>query len=330
MEEAQEQRTVRFYPITEAENAPDLEPIWGNWLFKGSVVLQVGEPGIAKTTFNYQLAKAFVDSKPFLGVEPVCQNIKVLYLDWESSPSLIKSRVHISGGYPENAKNFLVYSDTEFTLANIEKAIDEAHSIFPFNIIFIDPIRMAFNMRDENDNPEGSRQMRYLRTLAKRWNCTILAVHHCSKADLPGTKKASGAYARTGLADIVWNFEYLDDEDEHHNMFKFSIPKNRLIDDGFKVCVEKREGEFIVVSFPDWYARRDGLEPSTVKYTIQQKVDRIMSPYVCKSPHQVHEEIGGKNTCTRQAIHQALFNLIGLNRVRKDGYAGYKAIGERL
>lgn len=293
------------------ESAPDLQPLWGNWLFRDSVVIQAGDPGISKTTFNYSLAKAIVDDKEFLGVRPNMPGLKVLYLDWESSDSLIKSRMRVMG-YPENVDCFYKCNENEATLSDIEEYIKDLD--WKFDILFIDPIRMAFSMRDENDNAEASRQAKYFRKLSSRYKCAVVAVHHSSKADMTGTRKASGAFARTSLADITMNFENLG-EGWPTDIFKLYIPKNRLIDDHFELFIQKEdEGrKFKVVLPPLGYSSSKEYEDATELFNAQQKIFHVLNPFKAKSPADILDEIG--HCIERKQCHRHLNTLMALGKI---------------
>lgn len=302
------------------ESAPDLQPLWGNWIFRDSVVIQAGDPGISKTTFNYSLAKAIVDDEEFLGVRPIVPNLKVLYLDWESSDSLIKSRMRVMG-YPKNVESFYKCNENEATLSEIEGYIKELN--WQFDILFIDPIRMAFTMRDENDNAEASRQAKYFRKLSSRYKCAVIAVHHSSKADMAGTRKASGAFARTSLADITMNFENLG-EGWPTDIFKLYIPKNRLIDDHFELFIQKEdEGrKFKVVPPPLGYSSGSKeYEDATQLFNAQQKIFSVLNPFKAKSPADILDDIG--HCVERKQIHRHLNTLMALGKIYSPSHGKY-------
>jgi len=296
-----------FFTINKVQDAPDLDPIWGNWLFRGSVVIQAGEPGISKTTFNYTLAKALVDGTQFLGIKPAKPSLQVLYIDWESSRSLIKSRMRLIG-YPKNHQNFVVTNDPEVQFIDVDRAIDSVSHMIKPDVIFADPLRLAFQMRDENDNAEASRQAKYFRELAKRRNCAVVVVHHSSKAELSGTRKASGGYARTGLADIVWNFEKLP-EDFDQSTFKFTIPKNREIDDQFIIFVRKEDGAFVEVQPPPGYTASP-YESSIKHYTCQQRIREMLATGLTLKTSQMLQALNGE--FSEISVKKALSNLVQL------------------
>lgn len=316
-----EEHAIRIVPISEMEKAADLEPLWGNWIFRNCVVLQAGEPGIKKTTYNYSFAKAIVDNEPFLEVKPTESGMTILMLDWESSDSLIKSRMR-SMGYPKHCDHFLLYNDPRFTLQDIEGYVEKL-GIRP-DIIFVDPIRYAFAMRDENDNAEASRQAKFLRGIATKYHCAVIIVHHSSKAEMSGWKKASGASARTSLSDISMNFDGLG-EGYDSSIFRLSIPKNRLIDDHFIAFIEGKSYEgykgFKIVEPPLGYTISGDYEPSLRQYNSQQWVELMLNPYAPKSAQQIHQELGEHMTI--QAVYNHLSHLLTLGKAERTSYGKY-------
>ena len=322
MAEEPQTTTIRFLNINEVEDAPDLEPIWGNWLFRDSVVLEVGDAGISKTTFNFGLSKALVDDKPFLGVKAATPDPFIVYMEFEASKSLIKSRMRAMGGYPKNYERFKLYvrEDEFHTMEQIIEAI--AQLKWKPDIIFVDPIRMAFNMREENDNAEGTKQMKIAKKITRKLNCCLVLVHHPSKADMPGIRKGSGAYSRVALSDININFDRLynsEGQEIDPNLFAMTIPKNRMIDDTFCLCIRKiPDGRtFKVVEFPKGARFSvDGLGTATGRYEVQQLIlEEILGASKLQIKH-IREGLERlERNVTDQAIYKALNNLIALGMV---------------
>ena len=151
-----------------------------------------------------------------------------------------------------------------------------------------------------------------------------MIIHHSSKGELTGTKKATGAYARTGLCDINWNFEFLG-EGYGRNLFMFSIPKNRLIDDQFCTFIEKDNWDFKVVPPPLGYSVGDGeFVDGTVRYQARELIKSTLSFHKPKSPSEILEEIG--STYSRKTVHGALSQLEALGMVERASYGQYRRI----
>ena len=321
MTEESTKREVRICSVNDMKEAADLEPLWGNWVYRNSVILQAGTPGIRKTTFNFALAKHIAEDAKFLGIAPVEKGYNIFYFDPESHDSLIKARM--SGiGWPNDRERFYVCNDSSITLPELEPYL-EAIGYKP-DIIFVDPIRVAFRSRDENDNAEGSKKATYLRNLARKYNCAVFAVHHSSKADVTGINKASGAGALSALADICMNFDGLGENSKgkplYPTIFKLSIPKNRLIDDEFFEFIKAESKTFIITEPPDGYMEGE-YEGATKRYTIQERVVQLFGIKNDWSPQELLESLD--NCCTRQAIYKVLDNLITLGQAQKDGYGKY-------
>jgi hypothetical protein len=317
-------------PISVTDDAPNLEPIWGNWMFKQSIILQVGEPGISKSTFNYKFSDALLHNKPFLGINGVHPDVSsLLQIDLESSDSLVKARRSLLE--IEDHPRFLMCNSPNVTLKDLEDSVDKtvtelANEGCPISIVFVDPIRAAFRMKDENDNAEASQQMMYVRYLSQKWNCAIVLVHHSSKAELGGTKKGSGAYARAALADIVWNFEKILDKDGEEidpDLFKFYIPKSRYIQDDFCACIRKSEGDFTIEEFPpDYKVRATG----TKIYTLQLALGSIMADMQERTPQDMMNILEKEKVvnASRPSLHKAITALIQLGIITKCGHGRYR------
>jgi hypothetical protein len=320
---------IHIKDLEEIAMAGALKPLWSNWLFENSIVLEVGEPGISKTHFNYGLARAIVDNEPFLNIRPTRIGLRVLMCDLESGDSLIKSRFEAGIQYPENQKNFKIINDPTktFYLAapQIEKYMDE-HGYF--NIIFLDCLRAAFAMHDENDNAEASRQMKTLRYYADKWNCAFVVVHHSSKAEMGGIRKASGAFSRTALADINWNFDRLGDGFDH-DVFKFTIPKNRLIDDNCCIFIRKEERLFMQVPRPAGYIAAENEEDSVSGYKLQSYLMTLLLPDIAKEPRVLLAEVNkvttkaGRAPISRSTLHRRLNNLVAIGLAKRDTWGHY-------
>lgn len=315
-----------FATVDSTESAPNLESIWGNWLFRQSVVLEAGEPGITKTTLNYALATALVNRQPFLGVDGHYEagRLRVLYLDMESSDSLIKSRKNMLGS--PNNPDFLKCNLPNVTLKELEPYVDElVGTTGSLSVVFVDPLRMAFNLRSEDNNAIASAHMKYVRGLTQKWGCAIVLVHHSTKAEMAGTRKGSGAFAWAGLADIVWDFELLG-KDYPPGLFKFYIPKSRLIQDDLCVCVRKVEGGFQAVDFPKGY---DSGGLGTRVYNLQHAIDVLMRDGEERSDQEMMLAFGRAGFKTASpafygAFCKALTALMQLGVLGKTGYGKYR------
>jgi hypothetical protein len=235
-----------FRPIDEiCRSAPPLEPLWGFMLFKKAITSIVGAPGVCKTTFGYGLGFDLTSSKPFLDIMPE-EPVKVLYMDFESADSLIKSRKSLISESP--MPHFIVYNLVDYYIPQVASEVVQFCKAAKINLVFIDNQSVAFNTRDENDNAEAIKQMVILRKIANASGASLVIFHHTSKGNLPGTRKGTGAYARARLADICINLEVPDEGSP--DVVRLEVVKNRLIDEKVLWYFKKKGGKFIFCDPP--------------------------------------------------------------------------------
>lgn len=290
------------------KNAPPLEPLWGYFLFKKALTAIIGDPGICKTTFGYGLGMALCKGETFLNIgaeEP----IKVLYLDFESADSLIASRTALISD--TSTPNFYVYNIIDYYLPNIAETAIHFCQDKSINLIFIDNQSMAFRTRDENDNAEAIRQMRLLRSFNNACNSAAVLFHHTSKANLPGTRKGSGAFARARLADIAVNLEAPSEEQK--DVIMLETVKNRLIEEKVLWYFKKEEGQFIFCEPPLGVA---GVQTDTQVYKTQKIILEFMEQSV---EYQYNEllSLANDNGLDGSALEYAIKKLIQQGRVTK-------------
>jgi len=308
-----------FRPIDEIrKNAPPLEPLWGNFFFRKAITSIVGDPGIGKTTLGYGLGFALCRGEAFLDIEAE-EPIKILALDYESADSLIKSRANQIT--ESSVENFYVFNITELLLPHIiGRAIKFAHDK-GINLILVDNQSMAFNTRDENDNAEAIKQMRLIRSFAVASNASVAVFHHSSKADLPGTRKGTGAFARARLADICLNIETPDSNCP--DIIKFELVKNRLVDDRVLWYIKKAEGKFTFTEPPLGAVGRP--TDNTIIYQVMQALLHFLDN---GHPHKRQDIISNLGTkFSERNIQLGLDRLKLLGRIHSPQY-GYVEVGK--
>jgi len=297
-------------------DAPPLEPLWGDFLFKKAVTSIVGDPGIGKTGLGYGLASALCLQQPFLGIEPE-EVINALYLDFESADPLISSRANYIIGEKE-IPNLYIYNDIRFFLNQIAKiTIDICHEKF-INLLIIDNQTSAFNTRDENDNSEAARQMRFVRQITNACNTATLIFHHTSKSNLPGIRKGTGAFARARLADVCINIDYPDEE--HSEIIRWQVPKNRLVDSQPLWYIKKTGGTFDFTDPPLGVVGRTRV--NTIIYKVQQEILALLNngqQYKRKDILEILSQFEPR------MVDEGLDRLKRLGRLEMPQYGFYKA-----
>ena len=261
-----------FRPLDKIRaSAPPLEPLWAYFFFKKCVTSLTGDPGISKTSLGYSMFTTLSSGEPYLGIKPT-EPIKVLNMDFESSDSLIASRSELV--VTHFSPNFVVYNLMDYYLPQVATVIVDYCKANGINVILIDNQTMAFNTRDENDNAEAKREMRFLRSMAVACNASLVIYHHPSKSNAPGTRKGSGAYTRARLADIMINLDY--PSEDNTDIMVLRTVKNRLIDDKVEWYLKKSEGKFEFCNPPvDLF--RPAQPTNTLVYRAQEKILELIN-----------------------------------------------------
>jgi hypothetical protein len=198
---------------------------------------------------------------------------------------------------------------------DIDARLEKGES--PPDIIFVDTIRTGFSTGDENDNSEATEQMKRVRQDVDRWHSCVVLVHHSSKANAPGTRKGSGAHARAAMADVCWNFE-CPDEESHPDIVKVEIPKNRMIDDRFRVFLRKELYKFVPCDPPPGLGVK-GYMATTIRYQTQRILQDLLPVDIPKNAWTLQQELEQRvgHKVAKQTVHLYLSRLIGLGVAQK-------------
>jgi predicted ATP-dependent serine protease len=296
------------------KTAKPLEPLWGFLLFKKAITSIIGDPGVCKTTMGYGLSTSLCNGQSFLDIPPE-ESIKGLYMDFESSDSLIVSRANLIE--VNDVPNFWIYNIVDYYLPNIADMTVRVCQEKGINLIIVDNQSMAFNTRDENDNAEAIRQMKFLRSLTNACNSATIVFHHTSKANMSGTRKGSGAFARARLADICINLDILDEDNP--NIIQFSTVKNRMVDEKVLWYIKKEKGSFTFTDPPLGFSKQP---TSTLLYKAQQE---IMTSINGNKEYKFNELVNLLRTknISDTDTHNALTRLVQQGRLTKPKYGYY-------
>lgn len=176
-----------------------------------SIVLLVGDSGLGKTPWAYQLALCVAAGVPFLGHQ-VTPGL-VLHVDLENGESGIATLCESLARYlglESLPKNYHLLTDREGI-----KALDDAMKKLRPTLVIIDSLR-AFRPGAEQKNDSAAQLMNDLRQWAKTFNTTFLLIHHIRKPDEKFTQdaledapsvmtwllRASGARALVNQSDV--------------------------------------------------------------------------------------------------------------------------------
>src|SRR6202790_4042140 len=172
-------RSNAFVTLDELERACKEEPI--AYLVDGllpaaDVHIAVGDSGLGKTPWAYQLGLCVATGRPFLGYE--VRQSRVLYYDLENgreeilglSRSICK---HLA--IEEFPQDFFILHDNG-NAPELESAIAK----FKPGLVIVDTLR-AFRSDVEGSNEDTGRFLRDVRKIARSSKCALLLLHHIRK-----------------------------------------------------------------------------------------------------------------------------------------------------
>jgi hypothetical protein len=230
---AESARTGAFVTLDQLERLCQEQP--GDYLVEGllpsdGVHVAVGDSGLGKTPWAYQLGLCVAAGKPFLDRE--VRQGRVLYFDLENGRDSIfelgRSMCrHL--GIEEYPPNFLILQE-EGNTPTLSKAIEKLKPA----LVIIDTLR-AFNS-ETGKNDETARFLRDTRKLARENHCAILLLHHVRKPgderDVPKLQEtpaiewlneASGARALINLTNTRIAFDSVGANDDAAFVMKYFV-----------------------------------------------------------------------------------------------------------
>jgi len=174
-----------------------------------AVVLFSGETSAGKTVANYNIAYSLSEGVEFAGFMP-SHAVRVLYLDLESPESVHRGLVDAVGrsknlAFVRVLPNFLSSKDGQ-------DQFRQACIAFKADVVFIDPLPVAWPVRDENDNAEADKQISAVKRLAVELNLVIVALWNMGGGNPKEKFKARGATARLDRVDVAINYTEITDK----------------------------------------------------------------------------------------------------------------------
>lgn len=170
--------SLPFVDLQQLEELSQEQPtsyIVDGFLPADDVHVAVGDSGLGKTAWAYQLGLCVAAGKPFLN-SPV-QRGTVLYWDMENGrEEILQVGRSLCGflGIETFPKNFLIRNEVAMPIA-------QAAAQFKPSLVIIDTLR-PFKPEAEKSNDEMGKFLQELKTIARKERCAILLLHHIRKA----------------------------------------------------------------------------------------------------------------------------------------------------
>ena len=133
--------------------------------------------------------------------------VRVLYFDLESPESVYRYHVE-SVGRSEN----LAFVRTLPQTLNSENGRAEFLQVcrhFEPDVVFLDPVPIAWPVKDENDNAEADAQISAIKKMAVEIGCLYVALWNMGEGNPKDKFKARGATARIDRCDLALNYTEL-------------------------------------------------------------------------------------------------------------------------
>jgi len=210
---------------------------------RGEVTELVSVTNVGKSTLLLNSVIALLSGSEFSPlVTKEHKPVKILYVDCESTAgrlrhdiAVMKRRWSFKGGH------LLIWVDgmvgeEPLSLEKpahfqaLKRLVEENH----IDLVIIDTVSAAFNLRNENENSEVTTWvMRPLMSLARSCNCAVIFAHHHGKPSESGGEKAyygRGASAYGALSRTVYNLKREASKGENYVTLECAKIKGRKFD----------------------------------------------------------------------------------------------------
>jgi hypothetical protein len=184
----------------------------------GDVAMFSGATNSGKSTILRNLSLAMAGGVPFEPFVPGHRPLKVLYLDFETDASDLQREFRTmsenltSSAWDEAQKNLVLVPKglIKGSLYQINSHWDFTEKLISnnrFDIVVVDNVSAAFDLRDENSNAEVTQKIiKPLHKLSRLTGCATVFVHHYGKqAEAESVYAARGASALMSLVKSVYN-----------------------------------------------------------------------------------------------------------------------------
>lgn len=251
-----------FGQLSNLDLPPREEIIFG--LGRGEVGMLNAVNNAGKTTLLRNLMISLCTGKPFPPFGNFNLPKRVAFLDFEDSLEFLRSDLSkMLSGFADAGKarvndNALLICDVRIN--DEEMSLSKSYHLFQItnrlksfapDLIIVDTISSAFQIRNENDNAEVRRFItRPLKMLAKDCNAALLSAHHIGKAKLEegqtreASHKGRGASSFADMSRLVLNLEK-DSIDDTIKLVCAKVKGSKFNDLKMKLNLEDRWFEAI-------------------------------------------------------------------------------------
>ena len=186
------------------KNAKEIDYIANPILPRGCLIVLAGKGGVGKSLLGLHIAYCVSNGKPIFSYYDSKQT-KVLLIDNENNPTILRERVELMGLNP--LENIDVVSFTGWRLDRRGALAKLKHLIQSngYGLVVMDNWTTLVSTVEENDAVQVSNILTNLRRIAYGTGCTILLIHHLRKS-LPyshNVDEVRGSSVLVNEADLV-------------------------------------------------------------------------------------------------------------------------------
>ena len=277
--------------------APEQPEVVKGLLGAGEVTLLAGKPGSGKSYVALGLALAVATGKPFCGRQTT--QLRVLTLDKENSPQIIRQRVDHLGGRAIPSEDLCFWGSwCEFAPEIGDPLVAEFAKAG--GLIIVDSAIRFFEGKSENDSAEIARFFRPIIQLA-RMGGTLLVICHTGKGPTAQDYRGSSDYA--AAADASFKLDRDGPLGEPLTTFVLKVTKSRsgsaralrgrLTDSGFFGETSRPEPDGVSADDtppdPDAICRRleEAMVAKGVEHLTSHQAVEALDDYRITSPKQL-------------------------------------------
>lgn len=278
-----EKTTYRFlaHSLDEVEEE-EIDWIWYPYIARGELSILEGDPGVGKSYLAQMVCASIADGRrlPSPKRMPVVQG-KIAYFDMENSAgSVTKKRLSTNG-----LKNFDYFYqeeepfsiDDEDTVEEVENAIER----FKPTVVVFDTLNTYIGKANTHNSAESQQAFSWFRSIAKRYNCSVIVLRHLTKGTRDGKAlyRGQGSIAFAGLARVVMSVGLMPDDPDTRVMAVTKINVTR----------PPKALTYTITELPDTMKERDRSKFEWGEYVDISADDLIAAPPPVKGPNEREE-----------------------------------------
>jgi len=166
-----------------ADELPEVDWLWTNWIPRGMISLLGAVPGAGKSYVALDLARRIISGEPFPDGAPVpVPEANVIYVDAECVPQITNERA--MAWEMDRSRLFIMLPEDDdlIDFGNVEsrdRLVEMVHTLHP-ELVIIDSLS-SISLRGENNVEDVRNVLAFLNIVAREFQVGLLLIHHLRK-----------------------------------------------------------------------------------------------------------------------------------------------------